>query len=154
MIAAGARAPAFALPDDAGRIVTLTDLRGQAVVLAFYPLDFSPVCTVQLTAYSRALPELETAGARLFGVSVDSAFCHRAFRDRLGLGFPLLADFHPKGEVARRFGVLREDAGMAERALVLVGPDGTVRWSHRAASPLDVPAPVLVLDALAAHSAA
>ncbi len=148
MIEAGRRAPDFALVDQDGEEVTLASLRGETVVLAFYPLDFSPVCTDQLNVYQETLPELERAGARLYGVSVDSAFTHKAFQRELGISIPLLADFHPKGEVARRFGVYNEERGMAQRALVMIGPEGTVRWSHVSPSPLEVPGANLIFDAL------
>src|SRR4051794_41425769 len=100
MIEAGAQAPDFTLPDQDGNEVSLAGLRGERVVLVFYPADFSPVCTDQLNVYQEVLGELEERGARLFGVSVDSAWTHKAFRQHLGLDIPLLADFHPKDEVA------------------------------------------------------
>ena len=100
MIEPGSQAPDFSLPDQDGNIVSLADLGGQVNVLVFYPLDFSPVCTDQLNVYQEVLGDLEAAGAKLYGVSVDSAFTHKAFRDHLGISIPLLADFHPKGEVA------------------------------------------------------
>ena len=105
MIEAGTPAPDFKLPDQDGNEVSLESLRGKRVVLVFYPSDFSPVCTDQLNVYQEILPELEARGARMLGVSVDSAFAHKAFRRELGVTIPLLADFHPKGEVARRYGV-------------------------------------------------
>jgi peroxiredoxin len=117
-------------------------------VLVFYPLDFSPVCTDQLSIYQQVLGELDQRGARLVGISVDSAFAHKAFREQLSLTMPLLADFHPKGEVAKRYGVWDEKWGNATRALVMVGPEGDVAWSYRAPSPLDIPGPELILGAL------
>src|SRR4051795_5119498 len=101
MIEPGTPAPDFALPDQDGNIVKLEDLGGQTTVLVFYPMDFSPVCTDQLNVYQEVLGDLEEAGAKLYGVSVDSAFSHKAFQQSLGLSIPLLADFHPKGEVSR-----------------------------------------------------
>jgi peroxiredoxin len=148
MIEPGTPAPDFSLPDQDGNQVSLASLRGQTVVLAFYPLDFSPVCTDQLSVYQEVLPELEARGVRLYGVSVDSAFAHKAFQRELGITIPLLADFHPKGEVARRFGVYNQSYGTARRALVMIGPDGIVRWSHVSPSPLDIPGINLVFDAL------
>jgi peroxiredoxin len=153
VIEAGAPAPDFTLPDQDGGHVSLADLRGQTVVLVFYPGDFSPTCTDQLSVYQQALGEFETRGVRLFGVSVDSAFCHKAFQRHLGLTIPLLADFHPKGEVAKAYGIWSEDYGQSGRALVVVGPDGRVEWSHLA-PPLEVPAPDLVLEALDRRAAA
>ena len=124
MIEPGSAAPNFTLPDQDGKKVSLADLRGQTVVLVFYPADFSPVCTDQLSVYQEVLGELEERGAKLLGISVDGAFCHKAFRDQINLTMPLLADFHPKGEVAKAYGVWGEKYGMAGRALVMVGPDG------------------------------
>ena len=92
-------------------------------MLVFYPMDFSPACTDQLNVYQEVLAELEAAGAKLYGVSVDSAFAHKAFQDHLGVSIPLLADFHPKGEVAKAYGVYIEERGHDQRALVMIGPD-------------------------------
>ena len=153
MIEPGDPAPDFSLSDQDGRTVTLADLRGRHAVLAFYPLDFSPVCTDQLNVYQEVLADLEREGATLYGISVDSAFAHKAFRDRMGLTFPLLADFNPKGEVARRYGVYREADGISERALVLIDEQGIVQWSHRSPSPLDIPGANLIFDALDALDA-
>jgi peroxiredoxin len=116
-------------------------------VLVFYPADFSPVCTDQLSVYQEVLPQLEEQGAAMVGISVDGAFCHRAFRDHLGVSIPLLADFHPKGEVARAYGVWSDEYGVAARALVVVGPDGRVAWSYLS-PPLEVPGANLIFDAL------
>jgi peroxiredoxin len=154
MIKPGAPAPDFTLPDQNGKQVSLGDLRGQTSVLVFYPLDFSPVCTDQLNVYQEVLPELEAAGAKLYGISVDSAFCHKAFRRHLGIDIPLLADFEPKGEVGRKYGVYLEDRGHNARALVMIGPDAVVRWSHRSPSPLEIPGANLIFDALDQQRAA
>jgi peroxiredoxin len=153
MIEPGTPAPDFTLRDQDGNEVSLEDLRGQTSVLVFYPSDFSPVCTDQLSVYQEVLPQLEEQGARLYGVSVDSAFCHRAFRDSLGVSIPLLADFHPKGEVARSFGVFADDHGVSKRALVMIGPDLVVKWAHKS-KPLDIPGANLIFDALDQHAAA
>jgi peroxiredoxin len=148
MIEPGTPAPDFELPDQDGNKVSLSDFRGRTVVLVFYPADFSPVCTDQLSVYQEVLGELEERGATLVGISVDGAYCHKAFRQHLGVSIPLLADFHPKGEVARRYGALVEERGLAARALVMVGPDGMVRWSYRSPSPLEIPGANLIFDAL------
>jgi len=153
MIEPGSPAPDFTLPDQDGNEVSLADLRGQTTVLVFYPLDFSPVCTDQLNIYQEVLGELEARGVRLYGVSVDSAYAHKAFQRHLGITIPLLADFHPKGEVARKFGVWVEDHGVAARALVMIGPDGVVRWSYRSPSPLEIPGVNLIFDALEQQAA-
>jgi peroxiredoxin len=151
VIEPGSSAPDFTLADQDGRQISLEDLRGQTTVLVFYPLDFSPVCTDQLNVYQEVIGELGDRGASLLGISVDSAFSHKAFQERLGISFPLLADFHPKGEVARRYGVYIEDRGHSQRALVMIGPDLKVTWSHQAPSPLEVPGANLIFDALEAH---
>jgi peroxiredoxin len=151
MIESGTEAPEFTLPDQDGNEVSLSSLRGQTIVLVFYPLDFSPVCTDQLNVYQEVLGDLERAGAHLYGISVDSAFSHKAFQDHLGVTIPLLADFHPKGEVARAYGVYIDDRGHTERALVMVDPDGVVEWSHKSPTPLEVPGANLIFDALEAH---
>ena len=154
MIAPGQQAPEFTLPDQDGKGVSLTDMRGQKVLLVFYPLDFSPVCTDQLNLYQEVLGELEDRGVRVYGVSVDSAYCHKAFRGHLGTTIPLLADFNPKGEVARKYGVYSEDHGVTARALVLIGPDGVVQWSYKSPSPLEIPGANLIFDALDEQRAA
>jgi peroxiredoxin len=153
VIQPGEQAPDFTLPDQDGRKVSLADLRGQTVVLVFYPADFSPVCTDQLSVYQEVLGELEERGTKLIGISVDGAFCHRAFRDQVNIDIPLLADFHPKGEVARAYGVWSEEHGVAGRALVMVGPEGTVTWSYMS-PPLEVPGANLIFDALDERTAA
>ena len=147
MIEPGSAAPEFTLPDQDGNTVSLSDYRGGTVVLVFYPADFSRVCTDQLSVYQEVLPQFEEAGAQLVGISVDGAFCHKAFQEHQGLTIPLLADFHPKGEVAKAYGVWSEKHGVAGRALVMVGPDGTVQWSYLS-PPLEVPGANLIFDAL------
>ena len=138
MIEAGARAPDFTLPDQDGDEVSLADFAGSRLVLAFYPLDFSPVCTDQLSIYQEVLGEIEAQGAKLAGISVDSAFCHAAFREKLGLTFPLLADFHPKGEVGRRYGVYLDDYGYHGRANFVVDPEGRISFIQEMV-PSDLP---------------
>ena len=154
MVEPGAQAPDFTLPDQDGRKVSLADLRGQRTVLVFYPLDFSPVCTDQLNVYNEVLDELEREGVRLYGVSVDSAYCHKAFQEQLGIRIPLLADFHPKGAVAKAYGVYEENWGNSARALVMIGPDLTVEWAHRSPSALEIPGVNLIFDALQARAGA
>jgi peroxiredoxin len=149
MIEPGTRAPEFSLPDQDENRVSLSDFAGRRLVLAFYPLDFSPVCTDQLSLYQEVLPEIESHGATLLGISVDSVYCHRAFRERVNLAMPLLADFNPKGEVSRAYGAWIEQADHGNRSLVLVD-DGIVSWSHAAPSPMEIPGANLIFDALAA----
>jgi peroxiredoxin len=150
MIAPGSPAPDFTLPDHDGNDVSLSDFAGRRLVLAFYPLDFSAVCTDQLSIYQEVVGEIEAEGATLAGVSVDSSFCHAAFREKLGLGFPLLADFHPKGAVCEAYGALIPARGHANRSLVLVDGDGRVAWSYAAPTPLEIPGANLIFDALEA----
>jgi peroxiredoxin len=116
--------------------VRLSDFRGRTLIIAFYPADWSPVCTDQMALYNEVLPEFKRLGAELVGISIDHAWCHVAFAQQRNLHFPLLADFHPKGEVARRYGVYDDAIGMSERALFVVDGDGVVRWSY--VSPIGV----------------
>ena len=153
MIEAGSKAPEFTLPDQDGKQVSLADFRGERVVLVFYPADFSPVCTDQLSIYQEVLGEFEARDTTLLGISVDGAFCHRAFRSNLNLDIPLLADFHPKGEVSRAYGVWSDEHGVAGRALVLVDGEGRVEWSYMS-PPLEVPGANLIFDALDQRTAA
>jgi len=132
----GTPAPDFTLSSAPGRTVSLADFRGRPVILAFYPADWSPVCGDQMALYNEVLPEFERYNAQLLGISVDGAWCHAAFARDRGLRFPLLADFEPKGAVARRYGAYRQGDGFSERALFVVDGDGIVRWSH--VSPVDV----------------
>jgi peroxiredoxin (alkyl hydroperoxide reductase subunit C) len=148
VIEPGTKAPDFRLADQDGKPVSLADFAGRSLVLAFYPLDFSPVCTDQLSIYQEVLGEIEEREASLVGVSVDSHACHAAFRERLGLTMTLLADFHPKGAVCERYGAYLPEYGHANRSLVLVGADGTVVWSHATPSPLEIPGANLIFDAL------
>ncbi|TMK74787.1 MAG: redoxin domain-containing protein [Actinobacteria bacterium] len=150
MIAAGERAPDFSLPDHEGNEVSLADFRGRKVVLVFYPLDFSPVCTDQLSVYQEVVPQIDAAGATLLGISVDSSWAHRAFRERLGLSMTLLSDFEPKGEVIRAYGAYIDEVGHGNRSLVLIDEDGIVRWVHESPTPLEIPGANLIFDALEA----
>jgi peroxiredoxin len=152
LIAAGSAAPDFTLPDHEGGRVSLADFAGRKLLLAFYPADFSPVCTDQLSVYQEVLGELEDRGTALVGISVDGPFCHAAFREKLGLTIPLLSDFHPRGEVCRAYGTLIEERGHANRSLVLIDEQGTVAWSYAAPSPLEIPGANLIFDALEATS--
>ncbi len=149
MIEPGTKAPDFSLPDQDGNEVSLSDFAGQKLVLCFYPLDFSPVCTDQLSLYQEVLEELESKGAKLVGISVDSAYCHAAFRKQLNLTMPLLADFNPKGKVSQAYGAWIEGAGISNRALVLI-EDGEVKWSYAAPNPGEIPGANLIFDALSA----
>jgi peroxiredoxin len=153
----GTRAPEFTLPDANGRPVSLADYRGQPVVLAFYPLDWSPGCSQQLDLYQQEWEEFQRRGAALLAISVDSIYSHGAWAAVRGLRFPLLADFNPRGEVARRYGVYREEDGFSERALYVVDGEGIIRYSH--VSPFlhhvpDIAELFAALDALTLRQAA
>ena len=129
-VPAGTPAPDFSLRSTHDEIVNLRDLRGRAVILAFYPNDWSPVCSDQLSLYNELLPEFQRLDAELYGISVDSPWCHLAFADDRGLRFALLADFEPKGEVARSYGVYRLPGRTSERALFVIDGDGIIRRSY------------------------
>lgn len=132
----GTPAPAFELTDGQGNKVTLAGFRGKPVVLAFYPADWSPVCGDQMALYNEVLSVFGDFGAAVLGVSVDSRWCHAAFAENRRLRFPLLADFEPKGAVARRYGAYRESDGTSERALFVIDQAGVIHWSYL--SPIDV----------------
>jgi len=149
MIEVGAKAPDFSLPDQDGNEVSLSDFAGRKLVIVFYPGDFTSVCSDQLSVYQEVLGEIESKGAALVGISVDSSDSHRVFREQLNLEMPLLADFHPKGEMAKAYGVYSEKYGRSARALFLVDEDGVIRWAYES-HPLKVPGANLIFDALAA----
>ncbi len=127
----GQPAPDFTLKDQDQRDVRLSDFRGQNVVLLFYPLDWSPVCTNEHACFVNELKRFEQLNARILGISVDSVWSHKAWAEKLGLGYPLLADFHPKGAVARQYGFYLEDKGIAARAIVVVDRQGRVAWAKQ-----------------------
>jgi peroxiredoxin len=149
VIPPGTRAPSFALARGDGGSFSERDLAGQTTVLVFYPFAFSPVCTDQLQLYENVLGELADRGARLYGVSCDSTWAQGAFAEKLGISSEQLSDFEPKGATCAAFGVLHE-GGFPQRALVVIGPDGVVRWSYQAASPGDLPSVDLLRDGLRA----
>jgi peroxiredoxin len=127
---AGAAAPDFTLKSTPDQAVNLSDFRGQPVVLAFYPADWSPVCGDQMGLYDELISEFKELGAELIGISVDGVWCHTAFIQNRKLHFPLLADFEPKGAVAKLYGVYREADGTTERALFVINADGIIHWSY------------------------
>jgi peroxiredoxin len=150
MIAAGETAPDFTLKDQDGEQVSLADYRGKKVLIVFFPFAFSGVCTDQLSRYETDLkPQLAEKGIEMVAISVDQHNAQKAFRESLGIETTLLADFEPKGEVAKAYGSWFEPAGMANRTLVLVDEDGKVEWTYESPSPGESPGPNLVLDALA-----
>ena len=129
-LAAGTTAPNFWLHTTPDQGVSLHDFRGRPVILTFYPADWSPVCGDQVTLYNELLPEFRRFNAALIGISVDGVWCHLAFARDRKLQFPLLADFEPKGTVARTYGVYRHADGVSERALFVIDAAGTIHWSH------------------------
>ena len=144
---AGTPAPDFTLYATPDQTVSLHELRGRPVILAFYPADWSPVCGDQMTLYNEVLPEFRRLGAQLLGISVDGVWCHRAYAESRKLHFPLLADFEPKGAVAKSYGVYRAAEGVCERALFVIDGGGTIRWSY--VSPIGVnPGAEGILEAL------
>ena len=132
----GTVAPDFTLRSTPDQWLNQSEFRGQPVVLAFYPADWSPVCGDQMTLYNEMLDEFQEFQAELLGISVDGAWCHAAFAKHNKLHFPLLADFEPKGAVARAYGVYDKKEGMCERALFVIDPYGIIHWSY--VSPIGV----------------
>lgn len=149
VVGPGAPAPSFRLQREDGQRFTERDLRGHTTILVFYPFAFSPVCTDQLRLYEQALPELTAPEAEIYGVSCDSSYAQTAFREQLGVSIPQLSDFEPKGAACTAFGVLHE-GGFPQRALVIVGPDGIVRFSYQAPTPAELPGVELLREGLAA----
>jgi peroxiredoxin len=126
----GAEAPDFTLKSTPDQTVSLHEFRGQPVILAFYPADWSPVCGDQMALYSEVLSEFQRHNAELLGISVDGVWCHLAFAHERKLRFPLLADFEPKGAIARAYGAYDAELGEAKRALFVLDGEGVVRWSY------------------------
>ncbi len=126
----GTKAPDFSLPDANGNLVSLSDYQGKNVILAFYPLDWSPACSDQLSLYQSELAEFERFNVQLIGISVDSIYSHGAWSAVRGLTFPLLSDFHPKGKVARLYEVMRDSDGFSERALYVIDAEGTIQYRY------------------------
>lgn len=149
MVEPGDSAPDFSLPNQDGEEVTLADFAGKRLVLCFYPGDFSSVCSDQLSLYESVKEDFAEAGAVVVGVSVDSSYCHAAFAEKLGLTMPLLADFHPKGEVSTTFGAYSPEYGCSSRSIFLVEPDRSVSWVYHS-PPLEIPGANLIFDALSA----
>lgn len=149
MIAVGETAPDFTLRDQDGEEVSLSDYRSRRVMIVFYPADFSPVCGDQLSIYQEVKPQIAEKGVELVGISVDSAWAHKAFQEKLGIDTPLLSDFEPKGEVARAYDSYLDKPGFANRTLVLVDEDGKVAWTHESPNPGEFPGANVIFDALA-----
>ena len=147
VVAAGQPAPEFTLRTAGGEAFTRADLAGTTTLLVFYPFAFSPICTDQLSLYQEVLEDFSARGVTLYGVSCDATYSQTAFRESLGVEIAQLSDFEPKGAACAAFGVLHP-GGFPQRALVLIGPDGIVRWSYEAPSPGDLPGVNLIFDAL------
>jgi len=147
VLPAGTPAPDFTLPVTPDQKLSLQELRGQPVILTFYPADWSPVCGDQMALYNEILPEFQKFGAQLMGLSVDGVWCHRAFAEARQLHFPLLSDFEPKGAVASSYGAYRTADGVSERALFVIDKTGIITWSY--CSPIAVnPGADGILEAL------
>jgi peroxiredoxin len=129
-LAAGTTAPDFTLQSTPDQKVSLSEFRGNPVILAFYPADWSPVCGDQMSLYQEVLSVFRGYGAELIGISVDGIWCHLAFAKDRNLHFPLLSDFEPKGRVARDYGVYMSDVGESARALFVIDADGVIAWSY------------------------
>ena len=130
ILQAGTQAPEFTLHSTPDQSLSLAELRGRPVVLAFYPADWSPVCGDEMALFNAVLPDLQELGAEMIGISVDGVWCHAAFARSRNLHFPLLADFEPKGAVSRQFGAYREGDGVSERALFVIDAKGDIAWSY------------------------
>jgi peroxiredoxin len=147
LLPAGTVAPDFRLHVTPDQQLSLSELRGRPVILAFYPADWSPVCGDQMALYNEILPEFQKFNAEVVGISVDGVWCHAAFAKDRNLHFPLMADFEPKGAVARTYGAYREEDGVCERALFVIDAQGRIAWSY--CSPIAVnPGADGILDAL------
>lgn len=147
ILLAGGAAPEFKLPVTPDQSLSLSELRGRRVIIAFYPADWSPVCGDQMTLYNQILPQFRNRSADLLGISVDGAWCHQAFAADRHLHFPLLSDFEPKGAVARAYGAYRDEEGVSERALFVLDEDGVIAWSFCSAIAVN-PGADGILDAL------
>lgn len=130
ILSAGKPAPDFTLHVTPDQKLSLKELRGKPVILAFYPADWSPVCGDQMALYNEVLSEFHKFGAELLGISVDGVWCHEAFAKDRHLHFPLLADFEPKGAVAKTYGAYRAEDGYCERALFVIDKNGVITWSY------------------------
>jgi peroxiredoxin len=146
---AGTPAPDFTLPSTPDQKVSLSEFRGQPLILVIYPADWSPVCGDELALYQELMPEFERFDAQLIAISVDGPWSHIAFARDRHLHFPLLSDFEPKGAVSRQYGAYLEDVGESGRALFVIDSEGIIRWSY--ASPTGVnPGADGILNALEA----
>ena len=153
MVEVGQTAPDFTLTSSDFQEVTLSQLRGRSVVLVFVPMAFSPTCEGEFCALRDSLHDYAQLEAQVFGISVDSKWVLKAWAAQQRFGFGLLADFHPKGEVSKAYGAYIEERGHNQRALVMIGPDLAVTWTHQSPSPLEIPGANLIFDALERQAA-
>lgn len=126
----GTKAPDFSLKVTPDQKVSLSDFTGKPVILVFYPADFSPVCSDEISLFNEVLPEFKKYGAQLLGISVDNVWCHLEFAKVKNIHFPMLSDFHPKGEVSKLYNAYREEDGESERAIYLIDKDGRIAWGY------------------------
>ena len=143
----GTPAPDFELAATPDQKLKLADFRGRRVILAFYPADWSPVCSDQMSLYNETLKYFHKYNAEIMGLSVDSKWCHMAFAQNRKIHFPLLADFEPKGEVAKKYGVYNEKDGESHRALFVIDEEGIIQWSYLSPDGIN-PGADGILDAL------
>jgi len=130
MLPIGIVAPDFELYSTPDQTLRLSEMTDKKVILAFYPADWSPVCDDQMTLYNEMGKYFTEHNAQLIGISVDSKWSHLAFTESRKFHFPLLADFEPKAEVARLYGVYNEKTGECKRALYVIDEDKTIRWCY------------------------
>lgn len=147
ILKAGVQAPSFELQATPDQTIKLTHFKGKNVILAFYPADWSPVCSDQMALYNEMLKFFNKKDAQILGVSVDSTWCHQAFSKDRNLHFPLLADFEPKGQVSKAYGVYDEKTGQSKRALFVIDKDGKIAWSYLSPTAVN-PGADGILDAL------
>jgi peroxiredoxin len=148
-IAVGQPAPEFTLKDQNQKDIKLSDLVGKRnIVLLFYPLDFSPICSNEHACFVNDMNQFEKLNAQILGLSVDSVWTHKAFAEKMGIGYPLLADFHPKGAVAERFGIYNAERGMTGRAVAIIDKSGRIAWFKTYDYP-NAPEPNEIAQALA-----
>jgi len=149
MLKKGDVAPEFTLFATPDQKISLQEFKGRNVILAFYPADWSPVCSDQMALYNEMIKYFKKFDADIFGISVDSKWCHLAFEQSRNLHFPLLADFEPKGEVSKQYGVYNEEEGESKRALFVIDKEGVIAWSYLSPTAIN-PGADGILDALEA----
>jgi peroxiredoxin len=147
ILAKGTKAPEFQLHSTPDQTLSLDDLKGRRVILAFYPADWSPVCSDQMALYNESLKLFQKYHAQVIGISVDSKWCHMAFSESRNLHFPLLADFEPKGAVSKLYGAYNEAIGESKRALFVIDEEGIIQWSYLSPDGIN-PGADGILDAL------